>query len=74
MPDKEPKFALIVAGVIVVIIYGSLFPFQFHNNSASGGPVRALIQTWRTPTGRGDVLANMLLYFPFGLFAIPSLR
>ena len=74
MPDKEPKFALIVAVVIVVIIYGSLFPFQFHDNPYSIGPLHALIESWRTPTGRGDVIANLLLYFPFGLFAVPSLR
>ena len=73
-PDRDPNFALIVAGVIVIIIYGSLFPFQFHHNSGSSGPLRALIDTWRTPTGRGDLIANLLLYFPLGLFAVQSLR
>ena len=74
MPDKEPRFALIVAGVVFVIIYGSLFPFQFHNDPPSSGSLRALIATWRTPTSRGDLIANLLLYFPVGLFAVPSLR
>lgn len=69
--NKGPNFALIIAGVI---IYGSLSPLQFHNNPASGGALRALIETWRTPTGRGDLIANLLLYFPFGVFAVPSLR
>jgi VanZ family protein len=67
----EPNFALIAAGVAILIAYGSLYPFRFHSHF-SNGPIGALIGTWCTPTGRGDLLANLLLYLPFGLFSFPA--
>lgn len=69
----ETNFALIAGGVAILIACGSLYPFRFHSNFLND-PVRGLIGTWRTPTGRGDFLANLLLYFPFGLFSFPALR
>jgi VanZ family protein len=66
----EPKFATIAAGVLAVIIYGSLFPFDFYANANPAGPFGALISTYATPGGRGDVLANILLYVPLGFFSV----
>src|ERR1700685_3001272 len=73
VPDQSInlKFVAITAGIVIVIIYGSLFPFHFHRDLLND-PVRALLGTWRTPTGRGDFLANLLLYFPFGLFFVAA--
>lgn len=68
----DRNFLLIAVGVAVIIIYGSLYPFRFYSNS-SNGPIRALLGTWSTLTSRGDFLANLLLYFPFGLFSVPAL-
>ena len=70
MPNRN--FALIAVGVAFLIAYGSLYPFRFQG-SASSDPFRALLATWRTHTSRGDFLANLLLYFPLGLFLFPML-
>ena len=67
------KYALIAAGIAILIIYGSLYPFRFHRSS-SNNSIRELIGTWRIPTSRGDFLANLLLYFPFGLFLVLAFR
>jgi VanZ family protein len=69
----EPKAAWIAAGTVAVIVYGSLYPFQFQPRAASGGPVRALLATWHAATSRGDLIANVLLYIPFGFFVFRSL-
>ena len=69
----ETNFALIAVGIAILITYGSLYPFRFHS-SLSNGPIHWLIGTWHTPTGRGDFLANLLLYLPFGLFSFQALR
>ena len=70
----DPRFASIAIAIVGVITYGSLYPFHFHANPDPGGPLRALIHTWHGPFGRGDFLANVLLYLPLGLFSIQSLR
>lgn len=68
----DRNLALASAVVVIVIIYGSLYPFHFH--SSSGDPLRALMETWRGPFGRGDFLANILFYFPLGLFSLQALH
>ena len=56
---------VITAGVI---IYGSLYPFEFRIPVGGIGPIRSLLQSWAAPPGRGDFLANILLYGPLGWF------
>jgi VanZ family protein len=68
------NFALIAAGITLVIIYGTLYPFHFAEGPDSNGPIGALLKTWRGPFGRGDFVANILLYLPFGLFWVQALR
>jgi hypothetical protein len=68
------NFALIAAGITLVIIYGTLYPFQFAEGPDSNGSVGALLKTWRGPFGRGDFVANILLYLPYGLFWVQALR
>lgn len=70
----DPKFSLIAAAVFLVIIYGSLYPFHFRANADSKGPAQSLLATWHDPPGRGDFAANILLYFPLGLFLIQVAR
>src|SRR5258706_10417819 len=69
----NPNFAAITAGVVAIILYGSLFPFRFYYHVSASGPVASLIATWRVIPGRGDNLSNLLLYVPFGLFATRAL-
>jgi len=61
---------LVVATILVVlvIIYGSLYPFELRKGA--GNPVLFLLGTWRQPpSSRGDLIANVLLYMPYGFFA-----
>ena len=73
MDAQRRNFLVLTAAVVAVIVYGSLYPFDFHDRAAPGGPVGALLATWRKPSGRGDIIANVLLYLPFGFFAAMAL-
>lgn len=63
------KGSLIAAAIIVaVILYGSLYPFTFHQPEGGVGPLRNLVGTWAETPGRGDFVANIFLYLPLGFF------
>jgi len=70
----EPKFVVITTGVVAVVFYGSLYPFQFQDDPDGMGPLHALFANWRQFRGWANILSNILLYIPFGLFAIRSLQ
>jgi VanZ family protein len=55
---------LLLAVVVALIVYVSLYPFRF----APGGPslVEAIDQLAWARAGRGEMLNNVLLYLPFG--------
>ena len=65
--------AVIAAGMLVLIVYGSLYRFNFRHVSNPAGPFRALLATWPTLTRPSDILANILFYLPFGFFIGRSL-
>lgn len=57
-----------MAIVVGAIVYGSLYPFVFHDAGSFGADFSHLAGTWaRPPQSRGDLLANILLYMPLGL-------
>ena len=60
---------VIVAGLI---LYGSLYPFEFSVPADGVGPLQTLIDSIGRPPGRGNVVANVLLYLPFGCFFVLS--
>lgn len=60
------KSVFFVIGLL--IIYGSLYPFNFH--AAPTGSWAAFFASWRAYTGRGDALSNILLFAPFGYFGV----
>src|SRR5207248_2581791 len=63
------KGFLITATIIVaVILYGSLYPFTFHQPEGGVGPLKHLVQSWAETPGRGDFIANIFLYLPLGFF------
>lgn len=62
------RFAILTAGVVALILYGSLYPFAFH---ACGPPRFAHTGIL---SDRGDVLSNVLLYLPLGFFGTLWLR
>jgi VanZ family protein len=59
------------AGVVAVILYGSLFPFHFHE---SPHPFRTLMESVQEHATRIDIVTNVLLYIPLGLFAAQCIR
>lgn len=64
-------FVLTVAG----IVYGSLYPFDFAGRAVSPRvPLAALIPDSRADWGAGNVLANVVLFIPYGLFGALTLR
>jgi VanZ family protein len=56
----------LLAAVIVLILYGSLFPFEFEPPAARSLYELAASLTFQH-SSRGDVIANLLLYTPLGL-------
>ncbi|HKQ45258.1 MAG TPA: VanZ family protein [Rhizomicrobium sp.] len=65
--NSSPRYVLI-AIMMAVIVYGSLYPFAFHDIGPLASAVEHLLGTWNLrPHGRGDTLANLLLYVPLGL-------
>jgi glycopeptide antibiotics resistance protein len=69
----EPPYLWIAAGIAVTILYGSFFPFGFYLHQDPRGPIGALLDTGFRPSSRDDVVANILLYIPFGFFAAYAL-
>lgn len=65
---------LLVSLVVVGIVYGSLYPFAFHVPSGHEGALASFVATWRQPPqSRGDLLANLLFYFPLGVLCVGPL-
>lgn len=64
----ELVLAIITAG----IVFGALYPFAFRVPTGGIGPVRTLVESWAERPGRGDFLANILMYVPFGMFTMLS--
>jgi VanZ family protein len=59
--------------VIALILYGSLYPFEFHLPLNGPGAWSTLLSGWSSRPGRADFIANILLYVPFGWFGMGSL-
>ena len=57
--------------VTILILYGSLYPWQFHAKTLRAGPVWMLLHAWPIPFHRTDAVdaaINVPLYVPFGIF------
>ena len=63
---RSNVFLWLLAGVLALIIYGSLYPFDFQPDAIDGGLSAALRQLSWQRAGRGDRIANVLLYAPLG--------
>src|SRR5580698_3123483 len=60
---------VIVAGLI---LYGSFYPFGFQVPADGVGPLQTFIDSIGRPPGRGNFVANVVLYLPFGFFFVLS--
>ncbi|GAB3290179.1 VanZ family protein [Parahaliea aestuarii] len=57
---------------VFLIIYGSLYPFTFELDSYHRDLLTPLLDFNPLNTGRGDMVANLLLFIPFGFLAMPG--
>lgn len=57
---------LLLAAITAFILYGSLYPFRFAGSWGNLDPAALLRARAQPPGGRGDLIANLLLYAPFG--------
>ena len=77
MMDKEryiDRRSLVIAlGMLLIIVYGSLYRFQLRTETDPAGPFRTLLAGWDRLTKPSDILANILFYSPFGFFLARSL-
>ena len=63
--------------VIAIIVYGSLYPWDFHSAHLTASPPWVLIHSWPTVVNRfviRDVAVNLLIYMPLGVFAFLTFR
>jgi glycopeptide antibiotics resistance protein len=67
------RFAIITLAVLALILYWTLYPFEFRAGPPAG-PWRTLFSTFRTQGERVDIVANILLFVPLGFFVMLSLR
>jgi VanZ family protein len=63
-------YAIVFLLVVAFILYGSLYPFQFHARPTETDAFAYLLSTWRDWDHGGDLVANILLYIPFGFFGV----
>jgi glycopeptide antibiotics resistance protein len=67
------KQVVFFSAVIALILYGSLYPFEFRIPLNGRGAWSTLLSGWSSRPGRADFIANVLLYVPFGWFGMGSL-
>ena len=65
MHSRSVIFWLLLV-VLALIVYGSLYPFNFKPDAIHGGVLEALRQLSWARAGRGDRISNVLLYLPLG--------
>lgn len=69
-----PRILLLTTALI---IYGSLYPWQFHAAPIPASPLWILLHSWPTQFNRfilKDIPVNLLMYVPFGTSAYLALR
>ncbi|HVN07089.1 MAG TPA: VanZ family protein [Bryobacteraceae bacterium] len=71
-PPRLP-FRHILAIVVALIVYGSLYPWQFRMRPLYASPPWILLHSWPSAVNRfvaWDFAVNMVLYMPLGIFAV----
>ena len=62
---------LAAACLVAVVVYLSLYPFEWRVHLPAGGPFAAFIRPWQSwPESRGDFIANTVFYMPCGYFVM----
>ena len=58
---------------VFLILYGSLYPFDFSLNALTDTGIERFLYTWSLFSSRGDGLGNIALFIPYGFLGILSL-
>lgn len=69
--------AFLFFAVLFLIVYGSLYPFDFSTAAVASGQAGAHFFSWNLFSSRGDVLGNVALFVPYGfvgMLALPARR
>ena len=64
--------AFLLALTTALILYGTLYPFNFLAGAHPGDLGALLIASLQVRSGRGDILSNVVLFLPFGFFAMQA--
>lgn len=64
--------AFLLALTTALILYGTLYPFNFLAGAHPGDVVAVLTESLKVRPGRGDILSNVILFLPFGFFAMQA--
>ncbi len=59
--------------IVLLITYGSFYPFDFVRLADHSDAVLNLFNTWGAYSHQGDILANLILFVPFGITGIQML-
>jgi len=66
-PSRSRTFiGWLLLAVVALIAWGSLYPFNFKPDAIKGGVLEAVRELSWARAGRGDRIANVLLYLPLG--------
>jgi VanZ family protein len=63
----------LLALTCALILYGTLYPFSFSFGLHEQSTLSLLIASANDRIGRGDAAANVILFLPFGFFAMQSI-
>jgi glycopeptide antibiotics resistance protein len=70
--NRETRFALLTAAVIITILIVCLYPFRFAIRHSNIDTVSALVGSWARPPSAIDFILNIALYVPLGAFGALS--
>ena len=54
---------------LILIVYGSLYPFDFSLGALGNVDMAMFLTDWRLYSSRGDLLGNISLFLPYGFSA-----
>src|SRR5262249_6153948 len=67
----HPQFGAAAGVFTLMVLYGSLYPFQFRPRP--GSPLAELLADGRDLSSRADLLSTVLLYLLLGFFGVRAL-
>ena len=75
--SRSAPYRRILLIVVALILYGSLYPWQFHLHRLGANPLWILLHSWPAGINRyevWDVAVNVALYLPAGVFGFLAVR